>query len=236
MQAPSIAPLSMLRPSGCLLRCYNPHVDPTPLVYWLQGLALGITAASAPGPLQAYIVHQSLTGGWRRSFPVAFAPLISDLPIVAVILLLLTRLPDWFLRGIGLLGGMFSLYLAYGMWRAWRAPQPEAGDSPPAGANKPWRSLRQAVLLNVFSPGPYTFWTLVNGPLLLAALSVSWLHAAGFVAAFYAAFIASNLLLVGLFHQARRLGPGVTRGLSAASALILTFFGLLLVWQAIRGA
>ena len=44
------------------------------------------------------------------------APLVSDLPIVLLALLLLEHLPPLFLRGVSLVGGLFVLYLAWGMW------------------------------------------------------------------------------------------------------------------------
>jgi threonine/homoserine/homoserine lactone efflux protein len=55
--------------------------SPTFLTYLLQGAALGIAAAITPGTFQTYLISESLTGGFRRSAPIAFAPLISDLPI-----------------------------------------------------------------------------------------------------------------------------------------------------------
>jgi threonine/homoserine/homoserine lactone efflux protein len=37
--------------------------------------------------------------------------------------------------------------------------------------------------------------------------------------------------IVALFHQARRLGPTVVRGLTLVSTLILIAFGVFLLWQ-----
>ena len=90
------------------------------LVYLIQGAALGLSAAAAPGPFQTYLISQTLLGGWRRGAPVAFAPLFSDPPVVIIVLLLLDRIPPGFIIIITLTGGLFALYLAYGMWRQWR--------------------------------------------------------------------------------------------------------------------
>jgi threonine/homoserine/homoserine lactone efflux protein len=49
--------------------------------FFLQGAALGLTAAGSPGAFQAYLINQSLSGGWRRGALVALRPLISDPPI-----------------------------------------------------------------------------------------------------------------------------------------------------------
>ncbi len=216
---------------------YNRRVPPTPLAYLLQGIALGITAAGSPGPFQAYLINQGLSGRPRHGLLAACAPLISDAVIVTTILLLLTRLPPSFLRFVGLAGGVFSLYLAWGLWKAWRRASPHATQSsdsdPRLGIGA---ALWQAVLLNSLSPGPYTFWTLVNGPLLLEALRHSVGHGLAFLAGFYTVFIAGNMLVVLLFHQARRLGPQSTRWLTLLSTLILAIFGIVLLWRAFTGA
>ena len=87
------------------------------LTFILSGLALGLPAAAQPGPFQAYLLSQTMKNGWRRTLPAALAPLLSDGPIIILVVLILTRLPPWFLRGVQLAGGAFILFLA---WRAWQ--------------------------------------------------------------------------------------------------------------------
>ena len=123
----------------------------------MQGIILGITAAASPGPFQAFLINQSLTGGFRRGAPVAFAPLISDIPIVILILVLLDQLPPDFLNWISLAGGLFLLYLAWNLWEQWRKASGLGLPDPPASF-----SLWRGVLMNSLSPGPYTFWTLTD--------------------------------------------------------------------------
>ncbi len=95
------------------------------------------------------------------------------------------------------------------------------------------RVLWRGVMMNLLSPGPYTFWTLVTGPILLAATHQSWLHAGAFLAGFYAALIGGMLAIASVFHLARQLGPTLVRRLLLASVIILTFFGLLLLYRGI---
>ena len=52
--------------------------------------------------------------------PAAFAPLLSDIPIVALVLLLLTRIPPLWLDVLRVAGGAFLLYLAARACRAFR--------------------------------------------------------------------------------------------------------------------
>jgi len=147
--------------------------------------------------------------------------LIADIPIVITILILLDRLPPVFLRGISLAGSAFVLYLAWRLWKQWQLGTAVQSSSEPPPSGGLWRGM----LMNILSPGPYTFWTLVNGPLLLSALRISWAHGGAFLLGFYGAMIASLVGIAAFFHQAQRLGPRVVRLLTLASILILVVFG-----------
>lgn len=195
------------------------------LAILLQGAAIGLSAAGAPGPLQAYLISQTLAGGAKRGAPIAFAPLITDAFLVPVILFALHQIPPVFLQFIRLAGAALLLYLAIDLWHRLRQPSAtaEAAALPPAGG------LRTAVLMNFLSPGPYLFWSLVNGPILLGAWAVAPAHGLGFLFAFYGVFISGMLLLVVIFHQALRLGPSVVRALQWLSLLILVIFAALLI-------
>jgi threonine/homoserine/homoserine lactone efflux protein len=201
------------------------------ITFILQGAALGLSAAASPGPLQTYLISETLRGGWRRGARVSLAPLVSDAPIVLVILLLLSQLPAWLLRGINLAGGAYVWYLAWGLWRDWRAGAGSSLTDQEAGTG----NFKKAILMNLLSPGPYTFWSLLAGPILLEALRGDSLYGAGFVVGFYGVFIGGMLGLAAVFHQARRFGPTAIRGLLLVSVLVLVVFGALLLWRGIFG-
>jgi threonine/homoserine/homoserine lactone efflux protein len=203
-----------------------------PLALLLQGVSLGLTAAASPGPLQAFLISQTLAGGWRRAAPIAFAPLITDAPIVLLMLFLLDRVPPALLRGLYFAGSLFLLWLAWGLWRQWRAGAP--GANAPASAPPPASGgLWKAVALNALSPAPYTFWAFVNGPILLGALKQSAWHGAAFLAGFYVVFIGGALALAGVFALARRLGPRVAHWLALATIVILVLFAGVLLFQGV---
>ena len=63
------------------------------LAYVVQGIVYGLTASVQPGPFQTYVMSQALSRGWRRTLPAAFAPLLSDGPIIVGVLLLLRQVP-----------------------------------------------------------------------------------------------------------------------------------------------
>ncbi|MBN1452030.1 MAG: LysE family transporter [Anaerolineales bacterium] len=199
------------------------------LTFLLQGLTLGFAAGAQPGPFQTYLISQTLSQGWRRAWIAAFAPLVSDGPIVALVLLVLSQVPDWFQRVLQIAGGLFVLYLAWSAYRAWQAFAPDAETPPQTGP----RSLLRAALMNALSPGPYLFWSLVVGPLIVTAWRADPSNAVSIVLGFYIALVSLNLTVVALFGQASRFGNRARKAMLGFSVLALAGFGLYQLWQGI---
>lgn len=197
------------------------------LIYFSQGLLLGGAAAAQPGPFQAYLLSQTLQNGWRRTLWAAFAPLLSDGPIIVLVLFVLTRLPDGFLVGLQLVGGCFLLYLASRAFRALQ--QPVISPTTPAESKR--MNIFEAALMNALGPGPYIFWGTIAGPILLASWRQSAHLGLGFLFGFYGALIGGFMAFVALFAVAKQLDPRVSRLLAGASALALLGFGLYQLWQ-----
>src|SRR5919108_2450431 len=190
-------------------------------LYILQGIGYGLAAAAQPGPLQTYLISQALTKGWKQTLPAAFAPLISDGPIVAFSLLIISQLPSWLERFLYIAGGLFVLYLAYGTYRSWKY----FDSNIPYPMMKNQQSLFKAALVNVLNPNPYLFWSLVTGPILLGGWRQTPIHGLGFMAGFYATMILGLATTIVVFGSARPLGPKVNRALLGISALALFCFG-----------
>ena len=206
-------------------------VDSTLLTYFLQGAALGFAAAISPGPFQTYLITETLSGGWRRGMPITFAPLITDLPIILLSLFMLNQLPEYFLRIISLAGGAFVLYLAWRIWGSWR----QGTEQTEPNMTNSRSSFGRGVIANLLTPGPYLFWALVSGPILLSALRQSIAAGAAFLIGFYGVMILSLLGIVLIFHQARRLGARVVHILLLVSMIVLVIFGFILIKQGIWG-
>ena len=199
--------------------------------YILQGIGFGFAAAVQPGPFQTYMISQSLTKGWKRSLLIAFSPLISDGPIIALSLLVLNQVPLWLQRFLFVAGGLFVLYLAYGAYQSWKNFDPnkvsdESGDQ---------RSILKGALMIIISPGPYIYWSLVTGPILLKGWRESPILGLGFLAGFYVTVILGLIGLILLFGKARELGQRVNRALIGASAIALFCFGLYQLWLGVTG-
>ena len=132
--------------------------------YIIQGIVYGFAAAAQPGPLQTYIISQAITKGWKKSLYNAFAPLVSDAPIIVLCLLVLRRLPDAFQKILYIAGGLFVLYLAYGAYKSWRDFESQLS----IWDTDAKQSVFKTALVNLLAPGAYIFWSLVTGPILIA--------------------------------------------------------------------
>jgi len=198
----------------------------------VQGATLGFSAAASPGPFQAFLLAQTLRNGALRSLPLALAPLASDGPVIALMLLVLTRAPPALLRGLQLAGGVFLLWVAAGLLRSLRrAPAPGR----PVQPEPPLRAFLRGVAMNALSPGPWIFWSLVSGPILVQRWKAAPARGLAFLLGFYLLLCGGNAALVVIFGTAHRLGPAASRALTALSALALGGFGLWQLWQGIAG-
>ncbi len=201
------------------------------LVYVIQGIGYGFAAAVQPGPFQTYITAQTLNNGWRNTLPAAVAPLISDGPIVALVLLVLSQVPEWMQQFLYIASGLFILYLAVNAFIGWRNFDPAGAVAIPSRR----QSVFRAAMMNVLSPGPYIYWSLVTGPILLAGWREAPTNGIGFLAGFYAALTVSLAGIIILFGTARHLGPKVNRAMLAMLVVALACFGAYQLWLGMSG-
>ena len=194
----------------------------------LKAAAVGFSAGVTPGPLQAAFLSFSIKGGWKKALPAAFAPLVSDGPVIILVLLVLNNLPDGFLTALQLGGSVFLLYLAWDAFRSYHHYQPIES----AQAMNGWQTLLKATLMNLLAPGPWLFWSLINGPILLEAWAIAPAWGIAYAASFYGVFILVNIGLIVIFSTMRQLGERFRKGLLLASAVILAGFA---IYQFVQG-
>lgn len=192
------------------------------LIYLLQGITLALSATIMPGPYQAFLLAQALKHGWKRTLPAAFAPLASDGPIIALVLLILTQTPQRFLDVLRLVGGLFILYLARGAFLAFK----DSGAGLKATSNPGRQSLFKAIILNLLNPNPYIFWSVVAGPIFISGWREKAAFGLAFIIAFYGVFVASLAVSIIAFATAGKIHAGAHRSLSILSATALFAFGL----------
>jgi threonine/homoserine/homoserine lactone efflux protein len=189
-------------------------------------MAYAFAAAVQPGPLLTYLISQTLTNGWRRTAPAAFAPLISDMAIIPLVLLVLSRMTSWLEQVLQLAGGVFLFFLAFGAFKTWR--DFDVKKAVEVQSNQ--QTVLKAAMVNLLNPAPYIGWSLVMGPLLLKGWRETPSNGIALLVGFYITMILVTLGIMLLFSAARNLGPRVSRVLIGLSAFALTFFGLYELW------
>jgi threonine/homoserine/homoserine lactone efflux protein len=187
--------------------------------YLLLGGGFAFAAAIQPGPLQAFLLSRVAAAGWKRTLPACLAPLLSDGPIIVVVLLVLGQLSANVRQILRAGGGFLLLYLAWAAFREWRRPLDQHSHSTAP------RTLLQAALVNVLNPNPYLGWALVLGPSVLNAWHKHPTNAIALLVSFYGTMVAMLALFIMLVGTIRFLGPRGQHALIALSAAILAFLG-----------
>jgi len=194
---------------------------------------MGLTSGLSPGPLLTLVVTASLRSGLAGGLRVALAPLITDLPIIAISVLVIGNLPLQVLRWVGTAGGLVVVWLGIETLRSSRqATLPKGADTP----GDPNRELWRGVLVNFLNPHPYLFWATVGGPALVRSWRISPWYTLAFVLSFYVMLIGSKVVIAWLISsQAGLLSLVWYRRVLAALGLVLLLMGGLLIWQVWAG-
>lgn len=200
------------------------------IAYLIQGIVLGFPAAAQPGPFQAYLLAQTLKNGWQRTLPAALAPLLSDGPVIIIVILILTQLPDNFLRYIQIAGSLFLFYLAWQAFKTFR----NYDFTVPQGTDSNQQNVLEAALTNFLSPNPWLFWVGVGGLKLLEAWQELPLYGLLFLIGFYFMLVGGSAGFIILFGFMGNIDPRFSRVLTGLSAVALAVFGLyqlVTAWQ-----
>ena len=199
------------------------------LSYLIFGILYAFAAAVQPGPLQTYIISQTLKKGWRSTLPTAFAPVISDGPILVLVLFLLSTIPDNFIVILRIGGGLFLLYLGYRAFKSWQ----EFDADETISNESSQQTLFKAVFINLLNPAPYMGWSLIMGPLFLEGWRIEPSYGIALILGFYLTMILSLAVIIILFGFARKLGPKVSKILLGVSSIVLFIFGIYQLWLGI---
>jgi threonine/homoserine/homoserine lactone efflux protein len=198
-------------------------------VFLILGITLGFASGVQPGPFQTFLITRTLNNGWRSTLPCALVPLISDIPIVILVLVILNVVPGWMENVLRFVGGFFLLYLAFGSFKSFlNYSWNQVTLLQPARQN-----FLKAITVNLLNPNPYLAWSLIMGPLFLKGWRETPAHGVALLAGFYGSLVFCAAGTVFLFAALRRLGPKVSRVLLGISAVALAGFGCYQLWMGV---
>lgn len=194
----------------------------------MSGIVLGTAGGLSPGPTLTLVILQTIRYDLREGLKVAIAPLLTDVPIVLIAVLAVSRVGDRPALGVLTLCG--AAFLAFLAWESLRA-RPLRLDA--AGRERPG-SIRKGVLANLLNPHPWVFWLTVGGPTTIEAWQTRPSAAVAFVAGLYICLVGAKLLIAVLVHRGRRLLDRAYVWALRALGLVLAAFALLYLVEGLR--
>jgi len=207
-----------------------PGGEPIDVMAFLgAGIVLGLSAGFSPGPLLALVLSHTVRHGVREGILVAAAPLLTDLPIILVSTLVLSRVAGYgsLLGAVSLAGSSFLVYMSYDTARARRKDLSASGAGP--------QSLMRGAMVNALSPHPYLFWLTVGAPMILKGWKTRPAAAVLFVIGFTGCLVGSKVIVAVLAGRSAHWLNGRHYGyLMRALALLLLVFAVLLFADGMR--
>ena len=170
---------------------------PFSLTYITTGFLLGLTGL-IPGPLLTLVISETLKHGKKAGIKIAASPLVTDLPIILVTILIMSRLTntDYVLGVIAFGGSIFMIYLAYESF-LYRGISPDTNLQ--AGV------LKKGIIANLLNPSPYIFWFTIGAPTIIKAFSESFINAALFIIIFYSVLVGSKVVIAVITGKVKNL-------------------------------
>jgi threonine/homoserine/homoserine lactone efflux protein len=183
-----------------------------------------------PGPLHSLIVATALKRGTRPALRLAVAPLLSDLPAVALSLLVAATMSDGVARALAIVGGLFLIALGVkSMGDAEESTLPPESD-------QALKDYFRGAFVNVLNPNPWLFWLGVGAPLLRN----SWGRGVGYgflwLLVFYVGLVGVKIVFaiaIGA-SRGRLTKKWLDRSVVASTGLLL-LVGAWLIWKGVSG-
>ena len=172
------------------------------IAFLSAGVALGLYAGFSPGPLITLVMSQAIKHGPKEGVKVAFAPLLTDFPILLVSTFLLIRLSNYraILGIVSILGAVFLVYLAYTSFRT-RGVEVNMDEEVP-------HSFVKGAVVNALSPNPHVFWITIGAPIIVKGFAESYIDPLLFVGGFLGCLVGSKCLLAVIAGKSRHFLTG----------------------------
>jgi threonine/homoserine/homoserine lactone efflux protein len=199
------------------------------LSFLASGIVMGLIAGISPGPMLTLVISQTLQHDVKEGIKISLSPLITDLPIILLIVLFLSKLVmfNFTLGIISILGAVFLVYMAYGCI----VFKPSAIHT----VNIKAQSIKKGIMANFLNPYPYLFWFSVGAPILFKAYHRNILSVVFFIAGFYACLIGSKIAIVLMVDKSKSfLNDNIYKYLIQSLGFVLLFFAFLFFKDGLR--
>ena len=165
--------------------------------FLISGIIFGLTLGMSPGPLLTLVISETLKHDKKEGIKIAIAPILTDLPIVLITLLILSKLTNFdpILGSISILGAIFIGYLAYENISI-KKIELDVSEAK-------LQSLKKGVIANFLNPHPYVFWFIIGAPTVLRAWDVSLFSAILFILGFYVFLVGSKISIAVIVEKSR---------------------------------
>ncbi|MFW5500634.1 MULTISPECIES: LysE family transporter [unclassified Maridesulfovibrio] len=186
------------------------------LGYFAAGAALGLGAGMTPGPLLTLVLSQAMAHGPKEGIKVAFAPLLTDLPILCISLLAMSWIKSHpaFMGIVSFAGAIVVTMFGIDCFRTKAITLPGIEVNP--------GSLKKGMLTNYMNPHVYIFWATVGAPTILGAGEKGLSGPILFLTGFFGCIVGVKIGIACLAGRFKTLLS------SRAYLLVMRFLGLAL--------
>ena len=165
--------------------------------YLIMGAFFGLSAGISPGPLLTLVISETLRHNRKEGIKVAVAPLITDLPIILLTSLILSRLSQYslVLAFISLSGGIYFSWLGY---ETIKTKELDVDIK-----KKKSDTVRKGITANFLNPNPYIFWLTAGIPNAFKAYERSLIAVILYFLLFYVMLIGSKIIVALLVERSK---------------------------------
>lgn len=196
----------------------------------ITAFTFGLGAGIAPGPLQAVVITSTLQRGFGAGWRVAMGPLLTDTPIIALSVAVLSSVSGSVLNGLGVAGGLVLIVL--GLWELRTRSALSSEHEAVPGRADVWRGA----VVNLLNPHPWIFWLGAGAALVVSAWRRSPALAVGVLVTFYGLLIGLKVVTAWLVARGgQRLTDEWRSRLALVGTVLLMVGGLFVAWQGATG-
>ena len=197
--------------------------------YVLSGIILGTYAGITPGPLLTVVITQTIRCGLLEGIKVAVAPLITDIPLICIILFLLEKISDTnhLLAIVSFVGAglIFTMAIKNILFKPYELKI----------TNENTFSYTKGILVNALNPYPYIFWFTVGVPIIIKASNESLVMPFLFILPFFIFMIGFKIVIAIVVDRSRDFFSSLFyMWVIRASGICLLFFSYFLFRDSLR--